>query len=165
MTPEARARQTIDALLTAAGWHVCGMVDADIHAAHRSICTLRRQMLGYFDAHLIGLTATPNKQTFGFFNQNLAIEYGHAQAVADGVNVSYDVYRTKTEVGAQGARVEKNSWLKTMDRATHRRAAWQLDEDFEYDPAELDRAVQTADQTRTVRRYGRRASARHFLVR
>ncbi|MFN3494865.1 MAG: DEAD/DEAH box helicase family protein, partial [Hydrogenophaga sp.] len=55
--------------------------------AHRSIYNLWRQVLEYFDAYLIGLTATPNKQTFGFFNQNLVMEYGHAQAVADGVNV------------------------------------------------------------------------------
>lgn len=33
MTPEAKARQTIDALLTAAGWHVCNVADANIHAA------------------------------------------------------------------------------------------------------------------------------------
>ncbi len=32
-TPEARASQTIDALLTAAGWRVCNMADANIHAA------------------------------------------------------------------------------------------------------------------------------------
>lgn len=31
MTPEAKARQTIDAQLTAAGWHVCS--DAGIHDA------------------------------------------------------------------------------------------------------------------------------------
>ncbi|MBO3702425.1 MAG: DEAD/DEAH box helicase family protein, partial [Candidatus Accumulibacter sp.] len=61
--------------------------------AHRSIYNLWRQVLEYFDANLIGLTATPNKQTFGFFNQNLVMEYGHPQAVADGVNVNYDVYR------------------------------------------------------------------------
>ena len=53
--------------------------------AHRSIYKLWRQVLDYFDAYLIGLTATPNKQTFGFFNQNLVMEYGHEQAVADGV--------------------------------------------------------------------------------
>ncbi|MCB1983147.1 MAG: DEAD/DEAH box helicase family protein, partial [Rhodoferax sp.] len=41
--------------------------------AHRSIYNLWRQVLEYFDAHLIGLTATPNKQTFGFFNQNLVM--------------------------------------------------------------------------------------------
>lgn len=33
MTPEAKARQTIDALLTAAGWHVCSMAEANIHAS------------------------------------------------------------------------------------------------------------------------------------
>ncbi|MBL8371224.1 MAG: hypothetical protein JNK28_07540 [Burkholderiaceae bacterium] len=33
MSPEARARQTIDALLTQAGWHVCNVADANIHAA------------------------------------------------------------------------------------------------------------------------------------
>jgi hypothetical protein len=34
--------------------------------AHRSIYNLWRQVLEYFDASLIGLTATPSKQTFGF---------------------------------------------------------------------------------------------------
>jgi type I restriction enzyme, R subunit len=120
--------------------------------AHRSIYNLWRQVLEYFDAYLIGLTATPNKQTFGFFNQNLVMEYGHAQAVADGVNVNYDVYRIKTEVTEAGGKVEKGYWLETLDKATRKKTAWQLDEDFEYDPAELDRSVQTPDQIRTVLR-------------
>ena len=118
--------------------------------AHRSIYNLWRQVLEYFDAYLIGLTATPNKQTFGFFNQNLVMEYGHAQAVADGVNVNYDVYRIKTEVSEQGAKVDKGFWLETQDKATRFKTAWQLDDDFEYQPEELDRAVQTPDQIRTV---------------
>ena len=33
MTPEQTARQEIDRLLIAAGWHVCGVSDANIHAA------------------------------------------------------------------------------------------------------------------------------------
>ncbi len=118
--------------------------------AHRSIYKLWRQVLEYFVAYLIGLTATPNKQTFGFFNQNLVMEYGHAQAVADGVNVNYDVYRIKTEVSEQGAKVDKGFWLETQDKATRRKTAWQLDDAFEYQPEELDRAVQTPDQIRTV---------------
>ena len=73
--------------------------------AHRSIYNLWRQVLEYFDAYLIGLTATPSKQTFGFFNQNLVMEYGHPQAVADCVNVNYDVYRIRTQVSEQGAQV------------------------------------------------------------
>jgi len=118
--------------------------------AHRSIYNLWRQVLEYFDAHLIGLTATPNKQTFGFFNQNLVMEYGHAQAVADGVNVNYDVYRIRTEVSEQGSQVEAGYWLETMDRATRRKNAWQLDDDFGYAAEELDRKVQTPAQIRTI---------------
>ena len=74
--------------------------------AHRSIYNLWRQVLEYFDAYLIGLTATPSKQTFGFFNQNLVMEYGHPQAVADGVNVNYDVYRIRTQVTETGSQIE-----------------------------------------------------------
>jgi type I restriction enzyme R subunit len=118
--------------------------------AHRSIYKLWRQVLDYFDAYLVGLTATPNKQTFGFFNQNLVMEYGHDQAVADGVNVNYDVYRIRTEVTEAGAKVEAGYWVQVMDRDTRQKNDWQLDEDFDYDPAELDRSVQTPDQIRTV---------------
>ncbi|MBK7333875.1 MAG: DEAD/DEAH box helicase family protein [Betaproteobacteria bacterium] len=120
--------------------------------AHRSIYNLWRQVLEYFDAYLIGLTATPNKQTFGFFNQNLVMEYGHEQAVADGVNVNYDVYRIKTEVTEAGAKVEAGYWLEVRDKATRARRDWQLDDDFEYAPEELDRSVQTPDQIRTIGR-------------
>jgi type I restriction enzyme, R subunit len=120
--------------------------------AHRSIYNLWRQVLEYFDAYLIGLTATPNKQTFGFFNQNLVMEYGHPQAVADGVNVNYDVYRIKTEVTEAGSKVEAGYWLQVLDKPTRARRDWQLDDDFEYAPEELDRSVQTPDQIRTIAR-------------
>ncbi len=69
-----------------------------VDECHRSIYGLWRQVLDYFDAFTIGLTATPNKQAFGFFNQNLVMEYGHEQAVVDGVNVDFDVYRIRTEI-------------------------------------------------------------------
>ncbi|HET7674995.1 MAG TPA: DEAD/DEAH box helicase family protein, partial [Gammaproteobacteria bacterium] len=54
---------------------------------HRSIYGLWRQVLEYFDASIIGLTATPSKHTLGFFNQNLVAEYPYERSVADGVNV------------------------------------------------------------------------------
>ncbi|MEA3439071.1 MAG: DEAD/DEAH box helicase family protein, partial [Chloroflexota bacterium] len=65
---------------------------------HRSIYNLWRQVLEYFDALLIGLTATPSMYTLGFFDQNLVTEYSHERAVADGVNVGYDVYRIRTRI-------------------------------------------------------------------
>ena len=118
--------------------------------AHRSIYNLWRQVLEYFDAYLIGLTATPSKQTFGFFNQNLVMEYGHQQAVVDGVNVNYDVYRIRTAVSEQGSQVEAGYSVGYRDRLT-RKTRWQeLDEDMAYDADALDRAVQTPDQIRTI---------------
>lgn len=41
-----------------------------VDECHRSIYTLWRQVLEYFDAYLTGLTATPAKHTFAFFEQN-----------------------------------------------------------------------------------------------
>src|SRR6187200_3123149 len=73
---------------------------------HRSIYNLWRQVLEYFDAFLIGLTATPGKQAIGFFNKNLVMEYGHEHAVTDNVNVPYGIYKIDTEITAAGSRVE-----------------------------------------------------------
>ena len=118
--------------------------------AHRSIYNLWRQVLEYFDASLIGLTATPSKQTFGFFNRNLVMEYGHEQAVADGVNVNYDVYRIRTQVSEAGSKVESGYYVDFRDKLT-RKVRWeQLDEEFAYDPNRLDRDVVAVDQIRTL---------------
>ena len=70
---------------------------------HRSIYNLWRQVLEYFDAFIIGLTATPSKQTLGFFNNNLVMEYSHERAIADRVNVGYEVYRIRTKVTEEGS--------------------------------------------------------------
>jgi type I restriction enzyme R subunit len=109
-----------------------------------------RQVIEYFDAFLVGLTATPAKQTFGFFNQNLVVEYGHAEAVADGVNVDFDVYRIRTRITEQGSTVEAGLVTKFRDRATRTRRLELLDEDVVYGASQLDRDVVAFDQIRTV---------------
>ncbi len=117
---------------------------------HRSIYNLWRQVLEYFDAHLIGLTATPSKQTIGFFNQNLVMEYGHERAVADGVNVGYEVYRIKTQVADQGGRVERGFYVDRRSKETRARRWERLDEDLAYAAQDLDRSVVVPSQIRTV---------------
>lgn len=117
---------------------------------HRSIYNLWRQVLEYFDSYLIGLTATPNKQTFGFFQQNLVQEYGHERAVTDGVNVNYDVYQIRTEITQSGSRVDKGFQIDKRHRQTRKVRWMQLDEDLTYAPGELDRAVVAPDQIRMV---------------
>ena len=117
---------------------------------HRSIYNLWRQVLEYFDTFLIGLTATPSKQTFGFFQQNLVMEYNHEQAVADNVNVDFDIYRIRTQITEQGSSVEAGYYVDRRDRQT-RKVRWeQLEEDLTYAPNQLDRDVVAQDQIRTV---------------
>jgi type I restriction enzyme R subunit len=117
---------------------------------HRSIYHLWRQVLEYFDAFIVGLTATPSNQTFGFFNQNLVMEYSHERAVADGVNVPYDVYRIKTEITEKGGKVDAGYYIDKRDRLTRKLRWEQLDEALEYAPNQLDRSVVAKDQIRTV---------------
>jgi len=117
---------------------------------HRSIYNLWRQVLEYFDAYLVGLTATPSKQTLGFFNQNLVMEYSHEQAVIDLVNVDFEVYRIRTRIAELGSVVEAGMQLDFRDRQT-RAVRWEtLDEEFSYPPGALDRDVVAMDQIRTV---------------
>ncbi len=117
---------------------------------HRSIYNLWRQVLEYFDAFLIGLTATPSKQTIGFFDQNLVMEYTYENAVADGVNVAYEVYKIMTEITQHGSKVEAGFYVDKRDKLT-RKIRWELlDQDLPYTERELDRSVVAKDQIRTV---------------
>jgi type I restriction enzyme R subunit len=121
-----------------------------IDECHRSIYNLWRQVLEYFDAYLIGLTATPSKITFGFFNQNLVMEYPHEQAVADGVNVDFDVYKIRTEITERGSTIDAGIVTGFRHRET-RQVRWErLDEPLPYDPEQLDRKVVAKDQVRTI---------------
>jgi type I restriction enzyme, R subunit len=121
-----------------------------VDEAHRSIYGVWRQVLDYFDSFVIGLTATPNKQAFGFFNQNLVMEYTHDEAVADQVNVDFDVYRIRTEITEGGSTVEAGLFTEFRDRKTRARRWQQLDEEVSYGAEALDRAVVAKDQIRTV---------------
>ena len=121
-----------------------------VDECHRSIYGVWRGVLEYFDAHLLGLTATPVKQTFGFFRQNLVSEYTFAESVVDGVNVDFDVYRIETEVTANGATVEAGSVVPVIDERTRVQRYETLEEDGTYTGAQLDRAVTSPAQIRLV---------------
>lgn len=121
-----------------------------VDECHRSIYNVWRQVLDYFDAFLIGLTATPSKQTIGFFNRNLVMEYSRDRAVADGINVPGEVYRIQTRVAQEGSTVEAGYSVGIMDKSTRRERQELLDQDFTYSGSELDRSVTARDQIRTV---------------
>jgi len=123
-----------------------------IDECHRSIYNVWRQVLEYFDAFLIGLTATPTAQTVGFFNGNLVQDYSHERAVVDGVNVGYDVYRIETQISASGAKLAKKPGILVphRDRRTRKKKLKELDDDLTYTANQLDRDVVAIDQIRLV---------------
>ena len=88
-------------------------------------------MLECFDAFIIGLTATPDKSTFAFFNQNIVSEYSREQAIIDGVNVGEDIFLIETDVTKNGAHIMKQQ-IEYRDRLTRAKRWKQMDEDFNY---------------------------------
>lgn len=121
-----------------------------IDECHRSIYNLWRQVLDYFDAYLIGLTATPDNRTFGFFNQNVVSEYSHEQAVADGVNVGNEVYLINTKISLDGGKFKAEELVEHRERTTRRKRWQQQDSDEDYTAKQLDRDVVNPSQIRTI---------------
>ncbi|MHB9082098.1 MAG: type I restriction endonuclease subunit R, partial [Pirellulaceae bacterium] len=124
-----------------------------VDECHRSIYELWAQVLLYFDSFLIGLTATPAGRTIGFFNKNLVMQYAHDEAVTDGVNVDFDVYRIRTKITEQGATIVANPtgvFVDKRHKLTRAERLEKLQQDLTYTANQLDRDVVAEDQIRTV---------------
>jgi len=128
-----------------------------IDEAHRSIYNLWKQVLDYFDAFLIGLTATPDKRTFGFFNENVVSQYTYEESVTDGVNVPYDVYTIETEISQNGETIKAGWFVDRRDKLTRKKRWQQEDEDTEYKRNDLDKKVVNPSQIRNIIREYKKA--------
>jgi type I restriction enzyme R subunit len=128
-----------------------------IDECHRSIYNLWKQVLDYFDAFLIGLTATPDKRTFGFFNENVVSEYTYEESVLDGVNVPHEVYTIETEISQKGEVVKAGWYVDKRDKLTRKKRWQQVDEDTAYQKNDLDKRVVNPSQIRNIIREYKRA--------
>ncbi len=120
-----------------------------VDECHRSIYNVWSQVLAYFDAFIIGLTATPDNRTFAFFNENIVSEYPREKAIVDGVNVGEDIFLIETKVSKNGAHLMKQL-IEYRDRLSREKRWKQMDEDINYVPSQLDRDIVNASQIRTV---------------
>ncbi len=123
-----------------------------VDECHRSIYNVWSQVLTYFDAFIIGLTATPDKRTFAFFDENVVSEYPREQAIVDGVNVGEDIFLIETDITRNGARLMKQL-IEYRDRLSRAKRWQQMDEDEDYSGAnkgKLDKDVVNPSQIRTV---------------
>lgn len=121
-----------------------------IDECHRSIYNLWMQVLDYFDAFQVGLTATPDARTFAYFKQNIVSEYSHEMAVADGVNVGYDVYLIDTKITQKGATLWKGEYVEHRERLSRKKRLELQDEDESYSAQQLDKDIVNPNQIRLV---------------
>uniref|UniRef100_UPI00404A27C2 type I restriction endonuclease subunit R n=1 Tax=Flavobacterium sp. TaxID=239 RepID=UPI00404A27C2 len=121
-----------------------------IDECHRSIYNLWKQVLDYFDVFQIGLTATPDNRTFGYFNQNLVSDYGYEKAVIDGVLVPYNVFTIETEITKNGSVIKMGEKIDKRERLTRRKFWEALDEDEVYSGKRLDNDVVNPSTIRTI---------------
>ncbi len=109
-----------------------------IDECHQSIYNLWKQVLDYFDAFQIGLTATPDNRTFGYFDKNIVSDYGYKKAVEDGVLVPYNVFEIETKITKEGAKISIGEYIDRREKLTRKKFWNQLDEDVEYSNKQLD---------------------------
>ena len=109
-----------------------------------------KQVLDYYDAFLIGLTATPDKRTFSFFNENVVSEYPYEESVVDGVNVPYDVFTIETEITKAGSSIKAKQYVDKRERLSRKKRWERLDEDYTYTPTQLDKDVVNPSQIRNI---------------
>ena len=133
-----------------------------IDECHRSIYNLWKQVLDYFDAFLIGLTATPDKRTFAFFHENIVSEYTLKQSISDKVNVGYDVYTIETEITQRGASIKAKQYVDLRNKMTRKKEWKQLDDEINYEPSQLDREIVNPSQIRNIIREYKRVLKEEF---
>lgn len=121
-----------------------------VDECHRSIYGEWRQVLEYFDAFIIGLSATPSAHTLGFFYKNLVSEYPLEKSIIDGVNVGFEVFRIKTKISEQGAVINGEFSVPKRDKRTRKEIYETLDDDLEYEKGDLDKKVLNKNQIHTI---------------
>lgn len=121
-----------------------------IDECHRSIYNVWKQVLDYFDAFQVGLTATPDNRTFGYFNQNVVSDYGYEKAVVDGVLVPYNVYSIETFIGTKGSGFRMGQVVDKRERLSRRKFWETIDEDVTYSAKQLDKDVVNPSTIRAI---------------
>ncbi|MEI8321478.1 MAG: type I restriction-modification enzyme R subunit C-terminal domain-containing protein, partial [Alphaproteobacteria bacterium] len=81
---------------------------------------------------------------------NLVSEYSHEMAVADGVNVGYEVFIIDTKVTQQGATLWKDEYIEHRERLSRKKRMELQDEDEAYSKQQLDKEVVNPNQIRTI---------------
>ena len=109
-----------------------------------------RQVIDYFKATKVALTATPALQTVKIFG-NPVYNYSYRKAVLDGNLVDFDApHIIKTKFNTLGITYDKGDEIKYLDKETSEIKTFTLDDEINFDAESLNRDVITSSFNRTV---------------
>src|SRR5690606_36283974 len=100
-----------------------------------------KRVLEYFDATLIGLTATPALHTTEIFGKPV-FTYSFTRAVEEGYLVNYDKpIRYITKLSQAGTDIPQGTSVQVMTNATGQKSTALLQDDMAFDVADYNRRV------------------------
>lgn len=108
-----------------------------------------KQVLDYFDAVRIGLTATPAHHTMGMFNY-IAYSYWTDKAVEDGYLADYDAVEIHSDVKVKGAFLNEGELVGDIDTETGKETIIYLEDEREFAADEIEVKITAPDCTRKI---------------
>jgi type I restriction enzyme R subunit len=108
-----------------------------------------REVLEYFDAVEIGLTATPAYHTTAYFKE-IAFRYDYERAVREGHLVDWDAVRIKSDVRINGIFLREGETVGLIDTETGLESLDTLEDEREFDTSEIEQKVTSPDSNRKI---------------
>lgn len=108
-----------------------------------------RDTLNHFDAIKIGLTATPATHTTAYFGHPI-YRYDYERAVREGFLVDYDVVKINSDVRLKGIFLQEGERVGLVDADTGQEKLDQLEDERQFEPQEVERAVTSPDSNRKI---------------
>lgn len=99
-----------------------------------------RQVLEYFDAVTIGLTATPAAHTVAFF-KDVVYRYTTEEAILGGYLVDYEAVKIKSEVRINGAFLREGEQVIRVDTETGRKIYDELEDERRFEATEIEQKI------------------------
>ncbi len=120
-----------------------------VDECHRSIYGKWQSVLKYFkNAKILGLTATPTREAYTFFNNNIIEKYTYENSIVDYVNVPNRIYRIKTEQTEHGGAIKEGTTVIETTRSGKKIDVYVSKKRVDYTGDQLDRSVVSPEQIR-----------------
>jgi|Deesub1362A_J573_1020465.scaffolds.fasta_scaffold01045_13 type I restriction enzyme R subunit len=108
-----------------------------------------REVLDYFDAIKIGLTATPAAHTVAYFGEPI-FRYGYEEAVRDGYLVDYDAVAISSDVRIKGIFLQEGERIGEIDPETGLEKLDRLEDERFFDASEIERKITSPDSNQKI---------------